>query len=363
MAKAGKEVQRLDKVVSHLTGMSRSNVSKLIKNGDVTVDDEVITDSAAKICVHSVIVIAGFNDALPDDEGDVELVRASDAFKKRVFLLNKPYNYVCADRDKNHAIVTSLFRNELNLEKLHSAGRLDIDTTGLLIVTDDGDLNHEITSPKKEVSKVYLARLDKAVPESAIKAFASGIKHPEEKKRYQAATLTLLDTSDLDCAGEHWAAVQLTEGRYHEVKRLFEVVGCQVQDLVRVAVGSLTLPSELNLGDYVALDVEDQKKLFEKSEFSVEELVNLLKEYKSSLERSKVIFQPDSFKFNKQGAAASDTDALSSAAISSTQDAHQTHLDTKEDFEDAEVFDDDEVFEDEAGDFDDLDENGDLRIY
>lgn len=363
MAKAGKEVQRLDKVVSHLTGMSRSNVSKLIKNGDVTVDDEVITDSAAKICVHSVIVIAGFNDVLPEDDGDVELVRASDAFKKRVFLLNKPYNYVCADRDKNHAIVTSLFRNELNLEKLHSAGRLDIDTTGLLIVTDDGDLNHEITSPKKEVCKVYLARLDKAVPESAIKNFASGIKHPEEKKRYQAAHLTLLDTSDLDCAGEHWAAVQLTEGRYHEVKRLFEVVGCEVQDLVRVAVGSLTLPSELNLGDYVTLDVEDQKKLFEKSEFSVEELVNLLKEYKCSLERSKVIFQPDSFKFNKQGAAASNSDAIASAAISITQDAYQTDTDTKDDYEDAEVFDDDEVFEDEAGDFDDLDENGDLRIY
>lgn len=362
MAKAGKEVQRLDKVVSHLTGMSRSNVSKLIKNGEVTVDDEVITDSAAKICVHSVIVIAGFNDvSASDDDGEVEVVTAADAFKKRVFLLNKPYNYVCADRDKNHAIVSSLFRNELNLEKLHSAGRLDIDTTGLLIVTDDGDLNHEITSPKKEVSKVYLARLDKACPVTAVSAFANGIKHPEEKKRYQSALLTILDTEDQSFASEHWAAVQVTEGRYHEVKRLFEVVGCEVLDLVRVAVGALTLPSDLDLGEYVSLTLEQQKSLFEKADYSADDLMRMLCEYKESLGRSKFIYLPESYQAAKIQAAKDSPITDSTEAAAAGAAAISVYGATEASADDADL--DDEMFEDEAGDFDDVDENGDLRIY
>lgn len=318
MAKAApKEVQRLDKIVSHLTGLSRQNATRLIKEGEVFVDDEAIVNAATKVNINSNIVIVGFND---DEE---EQLKASEAFKKRVFMLNKPNNFVCADRDKNRSTVQSLFRNELNIEDLHCAGRLDVDTTGLIIVTDDGDLNHEITSPKKSVDKVYLARLDQAVPESAIKSFATGIKHPEEKKRYLPAKLTILDYQD-----QFWAAVQLSEGRYHEVKRLFEMVGCTVQELVRVAIGSLCLNEDQVLGAYVPLDEDEVAALFTNHDYEQEELIVLLERYLSHIKHSRLAYLPERY---AQEARADMSEELSASR--------------------------------EEENFDELDEDGELRIY
>lgn len=330
---ATKELQRLDKVVSHLTGLSRQEATSLIKSGQVMVDNEVVVNAAGKININSSIVISGFNEPL-DDDGSGEIVKASEAFAKRVYMINKPFNFVCADRDKNHSTVQSLFRNELNPENLHCAGRLDIDTTGLLIVTDDGNLNHEITSPKKSVDKVYLARLDKAVPESAIKSFLNGIKHPEEKKRYQPAKLTILSVDDVEeLQGEFWASVQLSEGRYHEVKRLFEMVGCQVIELVRVAIGCLTLNEEQTLAEYVKLSDEEIQALFESYDYTQDELVCLLERYKNNVLASRLAYVPSSY-----------ADKVKSGTLNSVAESVNC-----------------ESLEDE--DFDELDENGDLRIY
>lgn len=322
---ATKEVQRLDKIVSHLTGLSRQNATRYIKDGLVLVDNEVVLNSAAKININSSIVISGFNE---DVEGDD--LKAGEAFLKRVYMLNKPYNFVCADRDKNHSTVQSIFRNELNVENLHCAGRLDIDTTGLLIVTDDGDLNHEITSPKKQVDKVYLARLDKAVPESAIKSFANGIKHPDEKKRYQSAKLTIFSTDTPAFNQEFWAAVQLSEGRYHEVKRLFEMVGCEVQELVRVAIGSLTLNEDQTLCEYVKISSEEIEALFEAHDYNQDELMTLLLRYKHNVLASRLVYVP--------------TQYVEQVKERTTQDNESSSFQ-------------------ESEDFDDFDENGDIRIY
>lgn len=412
MAKAAaKEMQRLDKIVAHLTGLSRQNATRIIKDGDVCVDEEVITNAATKVSINSVIVIAGFNDAASaldndDEELSLEVTTAADAFKKRVFILNKPFGYVCADRDKNHAIVASLFRSELNIEALHSAGRLDIDTTGLLIVTDDGDLNHEITSPKKTVSKVYLAKLDKEVPQSAIASFERGIKHPEEKKRYQSAALTIFAPEDHEYNGEHWAAVALSEGRYHEVKRLFEMVGCEVIELVRVAIGSLTLPKELALAEYVSATDEMKQALFEPHDYTKEELLALFNTYKANMKRSKLIYLPE--QYAKQLVATSSSASASAAASASANGSSEVasegvnsavwgkspndlnsapQADMADKFDDAEsdldadesdeYYDDedmsevDELYysgadddeEEELGDFDEVDDEGNLRIY
>ena len=347
MAKAAtKEVQRLDKIVSHLTGLSRQNATRLIKEGDVLVDDEAILNAATKVNINSNIVIAGFNDANAENEENIGKIKAADAFKKRVFMLNKPNNFVCADRDKNHSTVQSIFKKELNVENLHCAGRLDIDTTGLIIVTDDGDLNHEITSPKKSVDKVYLARLDKAVPESAIKSFASGIKHPEEKKRYLPAKLTILSLDNSEQEGEFWAAVQLSEGRYHEVKRLFEMVGCNVEELVRVAIGSLCLNEEQRLGQYVKISSEEIEALFVNHDYEHDELLALLDRYLDNIQNSRLAYLPERYAHS----------ALSALGAGGTDEslAEESELDMEE-YESA-----DSAFD---GSFDDLDEDGELRIY
>lgn len=287
MAKSSpKSMQRLDKCVSHLTGLSRQQASKIIRAGDVSVDGEILTDAAQKISIEAQIIIADFN----DDEQETTCVQ--DAFKHRVFVLNKPYDFICADRDKHKRLVVGLFNSELKCNELHTAGRLDVDTTGLLIVTDDGDLIHRITSPKKEVSKLYYAILDRAVPEHAVRQFAQGIKHPEEDKRYQPASLILLDDDE---QGRHRACVQLSEGRYHEVKRLFEMVDCEVQMLSRLAIGNLTL-GNLGIGNYTTLDEDHLAAVFEEHTYTPQECLELIERQERALRSGPLTFIPEEYR-------------------------------------------------------------------
>ena len=243
----GSKLERLDKCVSKLTELSRKDATALIKQGRVAVDGEVILSGAQKVDINSEIRI---------DDDVINLYE--EAFKKRVFMLNKPTDMVCADRDKNHRIVTSLFADELRYEELHCAGRLDIDTTGLLIVTDDGELIHEITHPKKEIAKVYRAVTDKAIPERAVKAFLKGMKHPEEREAYKSAKLEIIE--------DNVGMVTVSEGRFHEVKRLFECVGCEVIELTRLKIGALVLDENLAEGEYRLLSDAEVKLLFAKEE-------------------------------------------------------------------------------------------------
>ncbi len=357
---APKEMQRLDKIVAHITGWSRQQATKLIRDGGVAVGEEVIVDGATKVSINVPLVIAGFNDAPEFDDDALELgsaagaVSAQEALAAQVFLLNKPANYVCADRDKNHNVVTTLFRAERNSAHLHCAGRLDIDTTGLLVVTDDGNLIHNITAPRKEVNKVYIARLDRALPKHAVRRFAEGIKHPEEEKRYQGATLTPLTPlfSELaeDAAGadgaagaagadgavgavgataEHWAAVQLSQGRFHQVKRMFEMVGCQVQELTRVAIGALNVTKvQLELGAYRRLTPEEVELLFTNQDYELSELEAMWHCYRKAMATAAPHYLPPQL--------------MPSGTIA------------PEDQAEAEL---------EAADFDEVDADGNFRIY
>ncbi|MBP5244717.1 MAG: 16S rRNA pseudouridine(516) synthase, partial [Succinivibrio sp.] len=215
---------------------------KLIKAGEVEVNGEIVLDPASKISVTDEIVIDGYE------------VEASDGFKKRVFMLNKPSGYVCADKDNNNPVVINIFSDIPKFTQMHCVGRLDIDTTGLLLVTDDGDLNHRITSPKSEVTKTYLVSTrDKIVPKD-VELFKKGLKHPEEKTRYKSALLEILS--------DHEALVTVTEGRFHEVKRLFECVDNEVTELKRLYIGQLKLDDSLEEGEYIPLEDEDLQKVF-----------------------------------------------------------------------------------------------------
>ena len=237
-----KDTLRLDKAVSHNFDVPRSYAAKLIKAGGVEVDGEVVTDPAAKISIEADIVIDGNE------------VSVSDGFKKRVFMLNKPNGYVCADRDNNNPIVINIFSDVPKFTQMHCVGRLDIDTTGLIIVTDDGDLNHKITSPKSGVTKTYRAVTKEKISERDIEHFAKGLEHPEEKTRYKSALLEIVSSNE--------ALVTVTEGRFHEVKRLFECVGNEVLELERLYIGQLRLDEDLEEGEYRELSDEDIELVF-----------------------------------------------------------------------------------------------------
>lgn len=237
-----KDTLRLDKAVAHNFDVPRNYAAKIIKSGLVSVNDEVITDPSCKISFDSDIVLDGNE------------VSASDGFKKRVFMLNKPSGYVCADRDNNNPIVINLFADVPKFTSMHCVGRLDIDTTGLILVTDDGDLNHRVTSPKSMVTKTYLVTTRDEIVQKDVDLFKKGLKHPEEKSRYKGALLEILS--------EREALVTVTEGRFHEVKRLFECVNNEVVELKRLYIGSLKLSDELEEGEYMELDEHDIEQLF-----------------------------------------------------------------------------------------------------
>ncbi len=238
--------QRLDKCVAHAYGLTRNIAFSVIKQGYVSVDGEVVLDPSLKIDVDA---------QLSFDDQDIKV---ADGFKKRVYMLNKPTACVCADKDAHNRVVMDIFTAEDKADTLHCVGRLDIDTTGLLLVTDDGELNHKITSPKSAIEKTYIAVTDQKIPNSAIEAFARGIHHKEEKKRYKSAKLEILE--------DNLAKVCVTEGRFHEVKRLFECIGLNVLELKRIQIGSLYLDEYLAEGEYRLLSDDEISKIFQHKE-------------------------------------------------------------------------------------------------
>ncbi len=241
---AGK-AERLDKILARLLNLSRQQAAYLIKDGRIRVNENYD------------VRLKGSDKVQPDDllYLDDELIEAvSAAGRRRVLLFNKPAGCVCADKDKRYPLVHNYLSGVARREKLHSAGRLDLDACGLLILTDDGALIHQITAPKKQVSKIYRVHTDADIPAKAAESFARGVKHPEEGERYQSAELLILNPRD--------ALVRVTEGRYHEVKRLFETAGCRVTFLQRISIGGLKLPAALKCGSFRELTEEETALLF-----------------------------------------------------------------------------------------------------
>lgn len=224
---------RLDKFLSQSTDLSRKDIKQLIKKKLVTVGDETVL----KPDIHV-------------NEGDtvtVDGVRVE--YKPFVYLvLNKPSGYVSATKDRDYPVVTELVPTEFAHFDVFPVGRLDIDTEGLLILTNDGDFAHSIASPKKNVYKRYFARLDKAVEPSDTEAFASGMQF----KDFTAKPAKLEA-----CSEPTEAYVEIAEGKYHQVKRMFERVGKNVVYLKRVAVGGLELPENLASGKVWEISLEE----------------------------------------------------------------------------------------------------------
>lgn len=230
-------MERIDKIIASQGLYSRSDVKYLVNRKRVAVDGKVITSSSQKADLEkSVITIDG----------------KPLTVKKQIYLmLHKPKGYVSATEDKKQETVLALVPQEFRGRDLFPAGRLDKDTTGLMILTDDGVLAHNILSPRKHVQKVYGVELDIPVTEEMQQGFAAGVELNDGVCKAAKLVIT----------GEKTAEVTLSEGRYHQIKRMFGCYGAKVVELHRIAMGNLYLPNDLPEGDCRELTEEELKLL------------------------------------------------------------------------------------------------------
>ncbi len=224
---------RLDKYISHFTDLSRKDVKRVIKARNVSIDGSTVTDPSMHINEQQIVTLNG------------EIIAS---YGPRYFMLNKPPGYVCATRDGEHPTVLDLLE-EPRKSQLQIAGRLDIDTTGLVLITDDGQWNHRITSPQKACGKVYDVELAEDLPEDAGERFLMGILLDGEKKPTLPAQLKVLYRNE--------ASVTLHEGKYHQVKRMFAAIGNRVVALHRRQIGRIVLDTTLEPGEYRALTSQE----------------------------------------------------------------------------------------------------------
>lgn len=232
-------LQRLDKIISSQFNMSRSIARKVIRYGRVTVDGVVIHDPSF---------------AVDPEKSAIEFRGQALEFKKHIYLLlNKPKGILSASEDKNRKTVVDLVPEELGRRGLFPVGRLDRDTTGLLIITDDGDFAHKVLSPKKNIYKTYRVSLDGNITEDIIKNFADGVTLADGTKCRPACLVAIK---------ENYGEIKISEGRYHQIKRMFGTVGLGVNELERTAVGGLCLPENLPQGACRELSKEELELIF-----------------------------------------------------------------------------------------------------
>ena len=221
--KALSKKQRIDKILSNLGYGSRSELKKFCKNGLVKVNGKVINNPGVQVDVE--------NDEIIFDGEKV-------TYKEFIYLmLNKPDGYISATFDKRDPIVLDLIDKEDLVFEPFPVGRLDKDTEGLLVLTNDGQLAHRVLSPKKHVPKTYYAKIEGIVTEEDIKAFAEGVTL-DDGYETMPAELIILKSDEI-------SEIELTihEGKFHQVKRMFESVDKKVIYLKRLSMGKLNLVS------------------------------------------------------------------------------------------------------------------------
>jgi 16S rRNA pseudouridine516 synthase len=226
---------RLDKFVSHATGLPREISKRLIRKRQVQVNGTMVSNAAYQVVETDVVSMEG---------QDLHIAGP------RYLMLHKPVGYVCANEDGDHPTVLDLI-DDMDKEGLSIGGRLDIDTTGLVLLSDDGQWLHRVTSPKHLFSKVYRATLQEPLSQQTIDSFAAGMLLRGEDKPTAPAQCEVLP--------DNGARVALNEGRYHQVKRMFAACGNHVLSLHRESIGTVTLDDTLAEGQTRALtDTEIQ---------------------------------------------------------------------------------------------------------
>lgn len=226
---------RLDKYLCDSGRYTRSQAKELIKKKRVTVDGSVVTKPETKI----------------SDDADVSVDGEALSFQQfEYYMLNKPSGYVSATQDKDAPTVISLIDS---LKKdLFPVGRLDKDTEGLLLITNDGELAHDLLSPRKHVDKKYYVKVSGTLNKEMIEKFKQGIRINDE---FTAMPAVLEIVSNDSCY------VTIHEGKFHQVKRMFIAVGTEVVYLKRVSMKNLVLDENLKTGEYRPLTAEELQEL------------------------------------------------------------------------------------------------------
>jgi 16S rRNA pseudouridine516 synthase len=232
---------RIDKMLSNLGFGSRKEVKKLLKDGAVQVNHKTIKDSGHHV----------------DSEKDTVIVHGEEVqYREFIYLMmNKPPGVISATEDNRDQTVIDLLELEDSVLDPFPVGRLDKDTEGLLLITNDGQLAHKLLSPKKHVPKTYFAVIDGEVTEEDIHAFKEGVVLDDgyETKPGDLKILKSGIRSDIE--------LTITEGKFHQVKRMFQAVGKRVVYLQRLTMGPLALDESLELGEYRELTEEEVEAL------------------------------------------------------------------------------------------------------
>ena len=236
-------VIRLDKYLCDMQAGTRSAVKDIIRKKRVTINGEVITRPEIKVDIDK-DVVAVDNNVLGYSEYEY-------------YMLNKPSGVLTATMDKNAKTVLDLMN--VKRKDLFPVGRLDKDTEGLLLITNDGELAHNLLAPKKHVDKTYYARAAGRIREEAIKLFADGL-HVDDEFTALPAKLELKGYNDKDNYTD--VIITIHEGKFHQIKRMFEAVGSEVLYLKRLRMGSLVLDETLKPGEYRTLTQKEIDELY-----------------------------------------------------------------------------------------------------
>lgn len=233
-------MKRIDKIISEQTHYTRSEIKKLISQKKVYANDELVKKPENKY-----------------DENNVSIKINGQEIEIRQFvylLLNKPKGYISATEDATAKTVLELVPEKYKNRNLFPAGRLDKDTTGLMLITDDGEFAHNILSPRKHVKKTYEVTIDIPVTEEIVEGFKNGVQLNDGECK----------TAILEITGEYTAKVTLIEGRYHQIKRMFGCYGGKVTELNRIGMGKLELPNDIEYGKIREATEEELKKIQER---------------------------------------------------------------------------------------------------
>ncbi len=220
-------MERLDKIIASQGQYSRSDVKKLVKQGRVTLDGTAVKSSDIKA---------------DPDKAEIKIDGRVLGYKKHLYImLNKPKGVISATEDPTQSTVIDLVPKQLRREGLFPAGRLDGDTTGFVLITDDGDFAHRILSPKNHIMKTYIATLQRELTEEDVAAFKNGIELKDGTLCLEAEVAAVSGAVPM-------AQVKICEGKYHQVKRMFAALGNKVLELRRIKMGELCLDESLAEG-------------------------------------------------------------------------------------------------------------------
>ncbi len=230
---------RLDKFLSEMSGWTRSEVKKIVRTGSVTVDGNEVKKPETKIDEKlSIVRVDG---------------RQIKYNKYEYYMLNKPKGFVSATTDREHKTVVDIISSS-EKKDLFPVGRLDIDTEGLLLITNDGELAHRLLSPKNHVEKTYYVEVSGILDDVDVDAVEEGLDIGEEKKTIPAK-MEILKTDIQNNISSCYLTIH--EGKFHQVKRMMKKLGKTVTYLKRVSMGSLILDSKLKKGNYRKLTEQE----------------------------------------------------------------------------------------------------------